>query len=176
MKEDSLLFWWAGQEVVVVFLFNLNSCQGESRQQGSRPKYWLLNMLWYRGESPLSASRTNTNALLQIGVFLHHAVPNHISSTKPGRGQGYRMETFFEVSKACVKSPTEAQRTEIPMGQWLLSVSQQDMVKHKLNDVWLQRSHLCALTTLMPLLVSAGTYLFLAAPVLSSSDIVPWTG
>lgn len=43
--------------------------------------------------------------------------------------------TFFGVSIACTKSPAEAQRTETPMGQQLPPVSQQDMVKHNLNDM-----------------------------------------
>lgn len=52
-------------------------------------------MLWYRGESLLSASGTNTNAQFQFGVFLYPGVPNPVTSTKPGRGQGYRDGTIL---------------------------------------------------------------------------------
>lgn len=76
------------------------------------------------------------------------------------------METFFGVSEACAKSPTEAEVLETPIVQQLLALSQQDMAKHKLNDTWLEHCHLCALTTLVLLLVRPSTDLFLAVPPL----------
>lgn len=59
------------------------------KKQGTGPKSWLLKVLWYRTESVLSASGTITNASFRFGVFLNLGVPNHVASTKPGRGQGY---------------------------------------------------------------------------------------
>lgn len=60
------------------------------------------------------------------------------------------LQRFFLGSLKLVQSPAEAQRIDTPRDQWLLLVSQQDMVESMLNDLRWECCYLCVITTFMP--------------------------
>lgn len=73
-----------------------------------------------------------------------------MSAAQSLRGVSYRDGGFFLGSLKLVQSPAEAQRIDTPRDQWLLLVSQQDMVESMLNDLRWECCHLCVITTFMP--------------------------
>lgn len=145
------------------------------QKQGTGPKSWLLNVLWYWAESLLSASRTITNASFQFGVFLYLGVPNHVASTKPGRGQGYgNGNTLWSLWNFCkVTKKTRDYRN--PSGSKMIPGISTRHSQVWIKWLWLEHCHLCALTTPTPLPVSARTHLlpcgFPPPPLLSCYEL-----
>lgn len=115
------------------FSFQPQLMPREKRKQGTGPKSWLLNVLWYRVESLLSALEQLQMHHFSLGRFSTLGYQIMSPAQSLGEVRVMEMEIFCGVSEIFSKSPRKPEITETPVDPKWLPVSQPDTAKHKLN-------------------------------------------
>lgn len=125
--ERRFLFRFDGQAKRLLWFFFPTStlASGKADNKASRPNYGLSNMFWYPSVLPGQIQMH----CFSLGCFSTLQYQTMSVAQSLGEVGVLEMWTFFGVSEAYAKSPTEVHVTETPMDQQLLSVSQQGMAK-----------------------------------------------
>lgn len=123
----------AGWEVVVVFLFNLNSCQDESRNKAldQNPGCWTCSGIEQNHSSvPLGQLQMHH---FSLGCFSTLGYQIMLPAQSLGEVRVMEMEILYGVSEIFAKSPRKPEITETPVDQKWFPVSQPDTARYELN-------------------------------------------